>query len=172
VARRVDAERAIGRWRSLGLRQKDLAARASVKPATLSHIVHEPGWTASAVVYGRICEAVECEVETRINSVPMKVLALCHDHASTLDGPTGAAIIKNVRAALALGHSAGAVALPRGVKGALVQLGHRRSGLYLVVVAASGGADERRAVAHELEHLRLELLDGIEETFMPPRSSF
>jgi hypothetical protein len=173
VASRLDAERAIQKWRKrLGLRQTDLANRAKVKPATLSHILHEPGWTASAAVYGRICEVVESEVGTRISSVPMKVMALCHDETSTLDEPTEAAIIKSVRAALGQSRPSSPLVLPPGVKGALVQLGPRGSGIYLVVVLPMSDSEERVAIAHELEHLRMELLDGVEEPFTAPRSSF
>src|SRR5262245_57810811 len=149
---RLEAEEAIHRWRrEFGLLQKDLAKRAKVLETTISHIVHEPGWTASQAVYQRICDVVEAEAACRIALLPMKVIALCQSDTVVFQD-AGEAVLRDIRKALMQLPTRGALDLPEGIKGALVQLGHDGSGLMLIAISASNSNEERQALAHELEH--------------------
>ena len=171
MATRSQAKAAINRWRELGLSQKELARRTDLEAYAISKILCEDSWTMKEDKYERICEAVNAEMATRIAAIPMRVLSFCHSDVA-LGDEIAEAIIGNVKAALRH-HCVGTpVVLPEGIKGSLVELGAEGSGLYLVAVAGNTTNEDKRAFAHELEHLRLELLRSVRQEVKPPRSSY
>lgn len=175
MSTREEAEAAIHLWRHIGLAQKLLAFRADVSDTAISKIVNgHPEYSLSDDAYRRISEEVEKEFATRIDSLPLTVLALCEDRPRLFDEETTAAVVTNVRDKLRHLAAPGAVTMPQGIGGAIMRIGpeETKSGLYVIAVPEGSDNQQVMALIHELDHLKAYLARGLRPDFKPPRSEF
>ena len=170
---RQDVESAIRRWTRLGLSQKELAHRAGASETTLSHVINDPGYTIGEGLSRRIIRVVDLEDAKRIAMVPMEIITFCHGPDFVDTEEKRLMILSTVRSALENGaFDDGACDLPEHVKGVLIRLGGPRSPFFLIALGTTNSEEERVALAHELDHVRKIILDGIAQPQRAPRSLF
>jgi hypothetical protein len=177
---RTSAEVAIRRWTGeFHLSQKDLAANVDVSTAAISHIINDPGYVISDDLARRIIATVDREAGTRIPALPMEIVALCHDTSFVPTENFNGALLASIKKGLAVSARRESKTsdiesvLPEHISGALIRIGDPKSPFFLIVVSAKYSDDERRALAHELEHLKQLILKGVNKHRPnPPRSSY
>lgn len=179
MSSRGKAEEAIRRWTSdLHYDQKDLASQVCVSCSAISHIVNDPEYAISENLARRIVAAVDREAGTRIAALPMEILAFCHDPDFVPDEGAKKMIVTQIKSALAanalreVAVGATQLVLPDGVRAVLVRVGGPNSALFLIALNAKNSDDEKRALAHELEHLKEIVLRGVAKYKSTPRSSY
>jgi transcriptional regulator with XRE-family HTH domain len=159
---------AITQWHQMGLSQKPLAIAANVSESYLSHMKNDND-RGTPEVYHRIIEAVAAERRRRL-AFPMRVIAFCHDQQFDSSSVSDEAIVASVKATLSSADAA-PCALPEHINGVLLTIGAPSSNLYLIAIGSLTSDDKKRAVAHELEHLRDLILKDLRRP-PPPSSSF
>jgi hypothetical protein len=169
---RTLAEDAICRWNKLGLDQKELAGRARVHPSVIPHVRDYPEYTISDSTAQRIADVVRAEEATRIRSIGMEVIAYCHGQEHIPTAVESSRVIADTKAALERPDQESLVQLPEGVNGVLMRVGDHQSRIFLIVLAPTEAADEKRALAHELAHLRSLILKDVEPPSAPPKSAY
>jgi len=169
------AAAAVDRWKNqLGSTERSLASLANVSPSTISKIYkREPGYRLKDKTYNRVADVVAQEEQRRMAYVSIPVVALCHGGAISCDETTKQTVESVVRQQLCELLTGNRPALPEGITGALIQLGPRAAGMYLVVVSPGANEEERLALAHELDHIKNRLLEDrlIDKASRPRRSS-
>ncbi len=160
----------IARWRRLSLSQKDLSLRLHVHEATISHIANDPMRAVSTEVVDHLEAIVESEEATRVDALPLTVEAFCDSQGLAADSTMREKTVNAVRAAIKNpGHS---IQLPAGVGAALLRVGGPNSQLFLIALKPGESNDERRALAHELQHLHDLVLRSVKPARKPPRGSY
>jgi hypothetical protein len=99
----------------------------------------------------------------------LTVIAYCHPPDFILSEAADTFTIQSAQRALATGNCN--CELPIGCRGALIRVGDSQSRMFLIVLSKATSDDEKRALAHELEHVRDLILQGARK-ISPPRSSF
>jgi hypothetical protein len=170
---RNNVETAIRRWSRLGLNQKELARRVGISETALSHTINDPYYTIGEESSRRIIQAVDAEEATRIAKLPMVVVAFCHGPDFVESAEVKGMVLSSIRSALEKGtFSNGDCELPEDVGGVLIRLGGSESPFFLITLNTANTDQEKVALAHELDHVRKIILQGVSRPHRAPRSSF
>ncbi len=178
---RTTAEAAIRRWvYEFQLDQKNLAAEVGISCGAICHVLHDPEYAISGETAQRIVAVVgrEARIRARVDCLAMELVALCHDTDFVLDQDAKNRIVAHVRSAL-VENAAGVTAYSKNIPfhdhatAVLIQIGGPDSPYFLIALNTENADDQKRALAHELDHLKAILLKGIRKNrTAPPKSSF